>query len=254
MTDATFDPIAELYDRFAEVTQHRYQRWIEQVLPERGWRAVDLGCGSGRFMEVLASRYDEILAVDASPRMIDLARYRHPQRSIHYRVGDLWDVNPDRDGTFDLVFSVNTLHHLGPDPQEYLAHVAALVRPGGQIVIIDCVQHTPGWAGTAMTYRLYRYSRTLTGAIRAGVARRSLGDGLAAYRLHRHQQWRRLAAEAPTLSRAEFHEYYTAAFPEAIFTDTLDASVCAVTGRVPAPIVLPRQAGPVDEATTEQRL
>lgn len=250
MTDATFDPIAELYDRFAALSHGAYSRWLQHVLPARGGRAVDLGCGAGRFVDLLADRYDEVLAVDASSRMIDLARERRARPAVDYRVRDLWDLTPERDGTFDLVFSVNTLHHLGPDPQRYLAHVRRLVSPGGRLVVIDCVRHTPDWATGAVTYRLYRFSRTVSGAVRAGVTRRSAADALAAYRLRRHPRWRDLAAGAPVVSRAEFHRQYAAAFPGASFADTLDPSVCGVTWQFAAtpPIVAPRSAD--DDAVT----
>ncbi|QKV73472.1 class I SAM-dependent methyltransferase [Amycolatopsis sp. Hca4] len=230
MTEATFDPIAELYDKFAELSHARYRQWLERVLPARGGRAIDLGCGAGRFLGLLAERYDDVLAVDAAPRMIELARERHPQ--VRYRVGDLWEITPEAEGTFDLVVSVNTLHHLGPDPAAYLAHVRRLLRPGGRIAVVDCVRHTPGWASTPPAYGLYRFSRTMSGAIRAGVAGRSLADALASYRLRRHPQWRSLAAQAPTLTRAEFHHHYTAAFPGAAVSDALDPSVCAIAGEV----------------------
>lgn len=234
MPEATFDPIAELYDKFAELSHARYRQWLERVLPARGGRAVDLGCGSGRFLGLLADRYDEVLAVDAAPRMIELARERHPQPRIRYRVGDLWEITPDAEGTFDLVFSVNTLHHLGPDPAAYLAHVRRLLRPGGRIVVVDCVRHTPAWAANPVSYGLYRFSRTMTGAVRAGLAHRSVSGALASYRLRRHPRWRSLAAEAPTLTRAEFRHHYAAAFPGATFTDSLDPTVCAIAGEVTA--------------------
>lgn len=232
MTEATFDPIAELYDKFAELSHARYRPWLERVLPAHGGRAVDLGCGAGRFLDLLADRYEEVLAVDAAPRMIDLARERHPRPHIGYRVGDLWEITPETEGTFDLVFSVNTLHHLGPDPARYLEHVRRLLRPGGHVVVIDCVRHTPAWASNTLTYGVYRFSRTMTGAVRAGVTGRSVTDALASYRLRRHPNWRSLAAQAATLTRAEFHQHYAAAFPGVSFTDSLDPAVCAISGAV----------------------
>ncbi|WP_158103773.1 class I SAM-dependent methyltransferase, partial [Crossiella equi] len=84
---------------------------------------MDLGCGAGRFVDLLADRCQQVLAVDASPRMVELARDRHDRPNITYRVEDLWRLTPAREGRFDVVLSVNTLHHLGPDPQAYLAHV-----------------------------------------------------------------------------------------------------------------------------------
>ena len=221
MTDAMFDPIADLCDRFASLTQTTYRSWIERSLPENGGRAVDLGCGSGRFLDLLLSRYAEVLGVDASSRMIDLAGRRHP--SARLEVADLWDITPERVGTFGLVLSVNTLHHLGPGPARYLAH-----------------------AVNTLAYRAYRISRTLGSALRVGVSRRSVGDAAVVYRLRRHQQWRSLAADAHTLSRNDFRRHCAAAFPGAVFTDTLDPSVCAVTGRLPVPLAVPGRGGALE--------
>ncbi|MET9227743.1 class I SAM-dependent methyltransferase [Lentzea sp. NPDC003310] len=227
MSDATFDPIADLYDRFASLTQDRFRRWISGVLPASGGRAVDLGCGSGRFLDLLTDRCGEVVGVDASPRMADLARARFP--TVKVEVADLWDATPDRLGVFDVVLSVNTLHYLGPDPAAYLAHVRRLVRPGGQVVIIDVVRHTPSWAANPLAFRAYRLGRTVRGAVRAGVAGRSVGDALAAVRLKRHAQWRDLAAEAHVLSRQEFRREYGAVFPGAVFSDSVESSVCAMS-------------------------
>lgn len=38
--------------------------------------------------------------------------------------------------------------------------------PGGHVVIIDVVRHTPAWAGDALAYRIYRFMRTVNGALR----------------------------------------------------------------------------------------
>lgn len=78
---------------------------------------MDLGCGSGRFLDVLTGRCAEV--VDASARRVDLARTRFP--SAGCEVGDLWEATLERLGVFGLVHSVDTLHHLGPDPAAYPA-------------------------------------------------------------------------------------------------------------------------------------
>src|SRR5579864_2249303 len=40
----------------------------------RGGTCVEVGCGFGRMTAPLAERFDRVLAVDVSPRMLDLAR------------------------------------------------------------------------------------------------------------------------------------------------------------------------------------
>lgn len=222
-----FDSLAQVYAPFAEITHAAYRPWVEQVVPH-GRRAIELGCGSGQFLGLLAERFQEVVAVDMSAAMIETARQRNPGRHIDYRIGDIRDATPDRVGTFDLVFSVNTLHHLG-DPQRYLAQVRELLCPGGTVVIIDYVATTPGWAATiGPAYRLYRWTRGVHGALRVGVTRRSIEDARTMYRLRRDPRWRELAASAAPLQREQFHRHYTDAFPGAHISDDLDHSVYAM--------------------------
>lgn len=223
-----FDSLAQVYAPFAEITHAAYRPWVERVVPARGGRAIELGCGSGQFLGLLAERFDEVVAVDMSAAMIGIARQRNPQHHIDYRIGDIRDTTPDRVGTFDLVFSVNTLHHLA-DPQLHLAQVRELLRPGGTVVIIDYVATTPGWAATiGPAYRLYRWTRGLHGAVRTGITRRSLKDAQTMYRLRRDPRWRELAASAAPLQREQFHRHYTDTFPGAHIVGDLDPSVYAM--------------------------
>ncbi|MGW5309577.1 class I SAM-dependent methyltransferase [Nocardia thailandica] len=234
MPEALFDPLARIYAPFAEITHARYRPWVESAVPANGRRAIELGCGSGQFLALLADRFEEVVAVDVSAAMIETARRRVGRRRIDYRVGDIRDATPGRVGTFDLVFSVNTLHHLG-DPRLSLPHVRDLVGPGGTLVVIDYVTSTPAWARAGgPAYRLYRWARGLDGAVRAGLARRSVGDARAMYRLRRDPHWRRLAAGARTLDREAFRRHYSEAFPGARISAGLDRSVCAVAWTRPA--------------------
>ena len=143
---ALFDPLAELYERYAEINDGVYRPWLTAALDSavvggpRG-RAADLGCGTGRFDELLADRYGSVLAVDVSARELEIARSRHGRDTISYRQRSLLDVTPETDGRFDLVFSVNTIFHLR-DHDRVLPHVRSLVAPGGWAVLVDIV--SPG--------------------------------------------------------------------------------------------------------------
>jgi ubiquinone/menaquinone biosynthesis C-methylase UbiE len=67
---AFFDPLAELYARYAEITDDLCRPWLRSAIPDlagvEGSRAVDLGCGSGRFTGLLADRSGQMLAVDVA--------------------------------------------------------------------------------------------------------------------------------------------------------------------------------------------
>jgi ubiquinone/menaquinone biosynthesis C-methylase UbiE len=131
----SFDGVAEDYERLAELAGlDRSDAWLSGFLPVAGGRALDLGCGAGRYSVTLAERFEQVDAIDLSGSMIKLARDRRPRPNITYREADLHEI--DGAGRYDLVLSVLTLHHV-PDLQVALAHIRALVAPGGRAVLMD---------------------------------------------------------------------------------------------------------------------
>ena len=92
--------------------------------------ALDSGCGDGALARALSERGAFVVALDRDPAALARAR-RHPR--VAYVRGDAC-ASPFRDGAFDLVTMVKSLHHLPLD--RALAEVARLVRPGGHAVIV----------------------------------------------------------------------------------------------------------------------
>jgi SAM-dependent methyltransferase len=108
-------------------------RMGEFGLPEGRERALDFGCGVGRATRALASRFGEVIGLDASRKMIEHARRINldvPNAS--FRVGSPDELEPS---SFDLVWSVLVLQHLAPDEIEpALGTLVRLLRPGGAAV------------------------------------------------------------------------------------------------------------------------
>ncbi len=102
---------------------------------------ADIGAGSGYFTFRLAHHLGEtgrVYAVDVSPDMI---------LHLNRRIRDLQAKNvvsilsaPDdpllADGSIDRFFICDTWHHIG-DHVHYLALVKKMLKPGGQVVMID---------------------------------------------------------------------------------------------------------------------
>ncbi|WP_194292804.1 class I SAM-dependent methyltransferase [Streptomyces smaragdinus] len=223
MSDQTvhFDELAELYRRFAADTDILYRPWLRSRVPERGGRAVDLGCGSGRFTGMLAERYGSVLAVDVAEREIAMARAAHPYPNVDFRVCGFEEVTAAADGTFDLVFSVNTLHHR-EDYAVVLPRIRELLAPGGHAVLMDIVDRgakSHEW----LVEEAFRDARD-------SYLHRSRDADMAAdiLRLRLHPVWMRLNETQTVLTREEFHRVYGAAFPGAEFADDIHHAVCAV--------------------------
>ncbi len=183
-TAQAFDRFAENFDRFAELVGGPLDAYLDSVLPERGGlRAVDLGCGSGHHAARLAPRYREVLAVDVSEAMLELARARRARANVTYQRRDLRSVRREADGRFDLVLSAYALHHLD-DLDQALEGIRGLLAPGGRVVLVDNVAARPAvprWWFHKEAVRLL--------AADLATRRRPIAEALELYRLNVNPTW-----------------------------------------------------------------
>jgi SAM-dependent methyltransferase len=124
-------------DAFLATGEEEVTRTLARVaelgLPERRAHALDFGCGVGRITRALASRFDEVVGLDASRTMVEHARrINEAVPNVSFVAGSLADLEP---ASFDLAWSVLVLQHLAPDEVEpAIERLIALVRPGGAAV------------------------------------------------------------------------------------------------------------------------
>jgi SAM-dependent methyltransferase len=203
----SFDHFAAGYDRYASLEPPRVLDWLLGRLRSHGRRALDAGCGSGRHTLALADRFDEVVGVDTSRPLIDIARRRRPHPRVRYLVGDLLAF-ADPDG-FDLVASCTTLHHL-PDLEAALRHLRGLVAPGGAAILVDNVARRP-------TPPRWVY---LAGAVRevpGDLRRHGRQQARWLLRFRTSGAWLDHLASDRYLSRQTFEQRYGAVFPGARF-------------------------------------
>lgn len=125
---------ADAYDRLA-APMTRWGRAVVERLDLRGdERALDAGCGTGKVTAILRERLPdgEIVALDGSRSMIALARERLGEDRTQYVVADLLEPLPI-DPPVDAVLSTATFHWI-PDHDTLFANLAAVMRPGAQLV------------------------------------------------------------------------------------------------------------------------
>ena len=112
------------------------------ALPPRIGRALDIGTGTGRLLELLAPRVSAGLGVDASRNMVALARARLSRPDLAHcavRLADMYRL-PLPDGRYDLVVLQMVLHY-AEDPAAAVAEAARVLAPGGTLAVIDLLRH-----------------------------------------------------------------------------------------------------------------
>lgn len=112
--------------------------WLAELgLPTRWERALDFGCGVGRLSQALAEHADEVIGVDISASMLEVAgRINRTGARCTFVHNDAPDLGRFPDGHVDLVYSVLVLQHL-PRPMidVYLAELLRVLRRDGSAVI-----------------------------------------------------------------------------------------------------------------------
>lgn len=132
-----YDRLAAVYDRrWSSYVQGSVRETLRRIELRDGERVLDVGCGTGTLLAAIAERAPraKLLGVDLSPAMLAVARRKLGERAflVAGEAGRL----PFPDQRFDLVVSSSALHYW-PDPEEGLAEIARVLRPGGRVAITD---------------------------------------------------------------------------------------------------------------------
>ena len=132
-----YNRIAPTYDRrYAANRLDAVEQALLRLIRECGaQRVLEVGCGTGRWIESLESITRDIYGVDLSTGML---RQASSQSARLYLTCGRGGRLPFRDQSFDLVFCVNALHHFD-QPQSFISEARRLLRPGGTLAIIGQV-------------------------------------------------------------------------------------------------------------------
>jgi len=116
----------------------------------RGARVLDVGCGGGILSEALAAAGAEVLGIDLAARVLEVARlHRHESGlRVEYREVSVEALAAEMPSAFDAITCMEMLEHV-PDPGSVVAACAALLRPGGRLVL-STLNRTPLAFGVAI--------------------------------------------------------------------------------------------------------
>ncbi len=124
-------------------------------LPEdlTGCRVLDAGCGAGQLSHELAANGAEVVGVDISPNLLDMATKTTPealQSQITYCTGDMLDPSF---GSFDYIVAMDSLIHYRPvDAAEALSKLAVRAR---QAIVFTVAPDTPALRAMHIAGKLF---------------------------------------------------------------------------------------------------
>jgi len=129
---AVYDSIAPDYDSlFLSRRDKAENEVLKELLSKVEGKVVDLGCGTGFFLEVAPRPTEDYVGVDISNRMLEKAEAKFPRHNFHK--ADMTKTGLP-EGEFDSVVSLWAMHYA--DPEHAFKEATRLLRPGGQIVVI----------------------------------------------------------------------------------------------------------------------
>ncbi|MFI5311037.1 MAG: ubiquinone/menaquinone biosynthesis methyltransferase [Gemmatimonadales bacterium] len=156
-----FDLVAPRYDKFTRTFSYGMdQTWKAMLVSDlaartpAGARILDLACGTGDLAFAVAAVIPgaRVTGVDASARMIDLARERASTPAAPaFVVGDMTHLDL-ADGTVDAI-SAGYAFRNAPDHLTALREAARVLRPGGVMVTLDFYRPaSPLWRALLLGY------------------------------------------------------------------------------------------------------
>jgi SAM-dependent methyltransferase len=93
---------------------------------------LDIGCGSGALLSLLAQRGKTVVGMEPNEELIRLAGRLHPSVEVH--AGDGGDIER-LDRQFDTVTIIDVLEHI-EDDRAQIRQIYNVLRPGGQLVVL----------------------------------------------------------------------------------------------------------------------
>lgn len=132
-----YTALASTYDqRWSTYINASLQMMLEKISDLPAGNMLDVACGTGQLLELIADRSDhpELVGVDRVPAMLDVARHRLGQRATFIE-GEAAQL-PFDDAHFQLLTSSNALHYF-PDVDAALREFRRVISPQGNLVIMD---------------------------------------------------------------------------------------------------------------------
>ena len=109
--------------------------WIENLIPLKGLKVLDVGCGGGILADAMARKGAQVLGIDLASKALKVAQLHALEaqtEDVTYREISAEALAAEQPGSFDVVTCMEMLEHV-PDPSLVVQACAKLVKPGGHV-------------------------------------------------------------------------------------------------------------------------
>jgi SAM-dependent methyltransferase len=131
----------EAYIYFDPVRHLEIGSAFARVAIQPGERVLDLGCGRGYWAGKAAHAGAEVVAYDVKEERVERAAIRYPR--VRFVQGSA-EATGLEDESFDVVLLLSVLEHTA-EPEQVLAEVARVLRPGGRLALTTDTFDDPRW-------------------------------------------------------------------------------------------------------------
>jgi len=108
--------------------------YVAKQISLKGKRILDVGCGGGLLSEALAREGADVVALDLSSELIEIAKLHlyESMVKVDYRLQSVESLAEEMTGQFDAITCMEMLEHV-PDPSSVLRACEKLLKPGGKL-------------------------------------------------------------------------------------------------------------------------
>lgn len=137
MRQTNYDDIAATYNRrYRDEDYAGIERALSDFVGGVSRRVLEVGCGTGHWLDRLHRQHCEPMGLDPSWQMLSRVRPNPLGRLVQARAEDI----PFRNESFDRLFCINAHHHF-IDKRKFLEEAHRVIRPGGSLMTVALDPH-----------------------------------------------------------------------------------------------------------------
>jgi ubiquinone/menaquinone biosynthesis C-methylase UbiE len=107
---------------------------FKNFLGDQKQRVLEVGCGIGTLTKEIIKTKNEIIAIDISPNLLEIAKKKVRAPNVLFKINNAYKTD-FKDNYFNFIVGISTLHHL--DIKKAVKEFFRLLKPGGKLLFSE---------------------------------------------------------------------------------------------------------------------